>query len=111
MNNEINNEAMEFGPDIMTLLDDEGNEHQFEVIDSLELDDERYMALVPVFDEAEELLEDSGELVILKVVEEDGEEFLEAIETEEEFNKVSAIFMERLEDEFDIIDSDETDVQ
>ncbi len=111
MNNEINNEAIEFGPDIMTLLDDDGNEHQFEVIDSLELDDERYMALVPVFDDAEELLDDSGELVILKVVEENGEEFLEGIATEEEFNKVSAIFMERLEEDYDIIDNDESSVQ
>ncbi|MFQ9871552.1 MAG: DUF1292 domain-containing protein [Oscillospiraceae bacterium] len=60
------------------------------------------MALIPVFDDAEELLEDDGELVILKVVQEDEEEFLEAIEDEEEFNRVSAIFMERLQDDYDI---------
>ncbi len=111
MSNEINNnEAMEFGPDIMTLLDDEGNEHQFEVIDSLELDDERYMALIPVFDDAEELLDDDGELVILKVVEDNGEEFLEGLESEDEFNKVSAIFMERLEEDYDIIENDDSSI-
>ncbi len=95
-------EEMEFGPDLMTLLDEEGNEHEFEVADTLEDNDERYMALIPVFDDAEELLEDDGELVILKVVQEDEEEFLEAIEDEEEFNRVSAIFMERLQDDYDI---------
>lgn len=95
-------EEMEFGPDLMTLLDEEGNEHEFEVADTLEDNDERYMALIPVFDDAEELLEDDGELVILKVVQEDEEEFLEAIEDEEEFNHVSAIFMERLQDDYDI---------
>ena len=95
-------EEMEFGPDLMTLLDEEGNEHEFEVADTLEDNDERYMALIPVFDDAEELLEDDGELVILKVVQEDEEEFLEAIEDEEEFNGVSAIFMERLQDDYDI---------
>lgn len=95
-------EEMEFGPDLMTLLDEEGNEHEFEVADTLEDNDEHYMALIPVFDDAEELLEDDGELVILKVVQEDEEEFLEAIEDEEEFNRVSAIFMERLQDDYDI---------
>ncbi|MFQ9871553.1 MAG: hypothetical protein ACLRVT_00480 [Oscillospiraceae bacterium] len=29
-------EEMEFGPDLMTLLDEEGNEHEFEVADTLE---------------------------------------------------------------------------
>ena len=108
MNNEINNnEAMEFGPDILTLLDEDENEVQFEVIDTLEVDDNRYMALVPVFDDAEELLDDDGELVILKVAEEDGEEFLEAIDNEEEFNKISNMFMDRLEDDYDIIKGEE----
>lgn len=95
-------EEMEFGPDLMTLLDEEGNEHEFEVVDTLEDNEERYMALIPVFDDADELLEDDGELVILKVVQEEEEEFLEAIEDEEEFNRISAIFMERLEDDYDI---------
>ena len=40
-------EEMEFGPDLMTLLDEEGNEHEFEVADTLEDNDERYMALIP----------------------------------------------------------------
>lgn len=94
-------EGMETGPDILTLSDDEGNEHQFEVVDTAEVDGSTYMALVPVFDEAADLLEDSGELVVLKVVEEDGEEFLEVIEDEEEFNKMGNFFVERLSDTFD----------
>ncbi len=93
-------EEMEFGPDILTLVDEEGTEHAFEVVDSLEQGDQRYVALVPVLDE-EDALEDSGELVVLKSVEVDGEEFLEAIEDEAEFDEIAAIFMERLQDEFD----------
>lgn len=92
----------EFGEDILTLMDEEGEEHQFEIVDALELGDDRYMALVPVFDDAEELLEDDGELVVLRVVPgEGGEDFLEPIEDEKEFDKVAAMFMERLEDEFE----------
>ena len=95
---------MEYSPDLLTLIDEEGAEHQFEVADSLEQDGKRYMALVPVFDNAEELLEDSGELLVLEVVEHEGEGYLEPIEDEELFNKIAGIFMERLEAEFDFIE-------
>lgn len=89
--------------DLMTLTDDEGVEHEFEVIDTLDLDDERYMALIPVFDAPEDSLDDSGELVILKVVVDEAakEEYLEPIEDDAEFTKVADMFMERLEDYFD----------
>ncbi len=89
---------------IITLVDDNDEEREFEVVDSAELDGQEYVALVPVLDEPQEVLEDSGELVILKVVEEDGEEFFDAIEDEEEFDRISAIFMKRLEDVFDFED-------
>lgn len=100
MNDELDN-GMNNDTDFITLIDEEGVEHEFEVVDSAELDGQDYVALVPVFDQPEELLEDSGELVILKVVEDDGEEFLDAIEDEAEFDKISAIFVKRLEDVFD----------
>jgi uncharacterized protein YrzB (UPF0473 family) len=70
----------EFGTDLLTLVDEDGIEHEFEIADILEMDDQRYMALIPISSDATEALQDSGELVILKAVEEDGEEFLEAIE-------------------------------
>lgn len=92
---------MDFGADTLTLVDDEGEEHEFEVLDSAEIDGLSYLALAPVFDEPEELLEDNGELVVMKVVEEDGEEFLESIEDEDEFKKVADFFMDRLSDTFD----------
>lgn len=95
---------MDLGADILTLVDEDGVEHQFEVVDSAEVDGQNYMALVPIFDEPEDLLEDSGELVILRVVEDGGEEFLEAIEDEEEFDKIGQFFMDRLSDVFEFED-------
>ena len=95
---------LEFGADILTLVDEDGVEHQFEVADTMEEGGKRYMALVPVFDDAEEMLEDSGELVVLEVVEHDGENFLEPIEDEALFNKIAGLFMDRLEEEFDFIE-------
>lgn len=52
------------------------------------------MALSPVFDDPQESLDDSGELVILKVVTVDGQEFLETIEDEDEMDEIADIFME-----------------
>lgn len=93
----------EYGMDVLTLVDEDGVEHEFEVIDTLELQEERYLALVPVFDDSQEMLDDSGELVILKVMSEEGseEEYLEPIQDEDEFNNVSQIFMHRLEEFYD----------
>ena len=96
----------EFGADILTLLDEDGVEHEFEVADTMDLDGVEYMALIPVLS-PEEALEDSGELIVLKVVMEDGEEFLEPIMDELEFNRIADIFMNRLEGEYDFIDEDE----
>ena len=37
-------ENEEYGPELITLIDDEGNEHEFEIIDTLELGEQRYIA-------------------------------------------------------------------
>ena len=87
---------------IITLVDDEGIEHEFEVADVLEMDGSEYIALVPVYEEED--VDDDGELVVLKVVAEGVEEYLEAIEDEDEFNKIAAIFMERLGEEYDFVE-------
>lgn len=94
----------EFLPDILSLTDEEGNEYNFEVLDRIETDDGRYVALLPVYDDPQEQLEDSGELVILKVFEEDGEEYLEQIEDEDEYATVSDAFINRLQDLYEIED-------
>ncbi len=89
--------------DIVTLVDEEGNEHEFEIIDSLVHNETEYLALQPTFDTPEESLDDSGELVLLKVVDDTDEEnfIMEAIEDDEEFETISKMFMERLEEIYD----------
>ena len=95
-------ENKDYNPDIINLTDDEGNEYNFEVLDAIESDDGRYLALLPVHETAEELLEDSGELVIVKVGEEDGEEYLYPIEDDDEYETIADAFVDRLEDFFEI---------
>ncbi|MDD2956412.1 MAG: DUF1292 domain-containing protein [Oscillospiraceae bacterium] len=96
-------EEMEFGPDIVSLSDEDGTEYQFEIVDRLEKDGNLYYALIPVIDE-NNLSDDNGELVVLRSAGEGEDEYLEAIEDEDEFNEIAAIFMEELADEFDFVD-------
>lgn len=94
--------AEEYNPDIVSVIDEDGVEHTFEMLDAIETDTDRYVALIPYFENAEEILEDDGELIILKVEEENGEEYLTPIESAEEFDEIGQIFEERLSDLFDI---------
>ncbi len=90
----------EFNPDLVSVIDENGVEHIFEELDRIETDTAKYVALLPVYDEAEDILDDDGELIILKVCEEDGETYLEPIEDDNEFNEVGKIFEERLSELF-----------
>ncbi|MGN0443643.1 MAG: DUF1292 domain-containing protein [Acutalibacteraceae bacterium] len=92
--------------DIITVTDDDGIEHQFEEIDRIETEDAKYVALLPVLESAEEILEDDGDVIVLKVIEEGGETYLQQIEDEEEFADISDIFQERIAEMFEY-DEDE----
>lgn len=82
----------EYGSDYITITDDEGNEFELEHLDTLELNDEVYMSFLPAdLDEQE-----NPEMVILKVVEEDGEEIFSTLDSDEELQLVYEKFMERL---------------
>lgn len=96
----------EYNPDIVSVVDEDGKEHIFEELDRIETDDAKYVALLPLYDEKEKLLDESGELIILKVSEENGETYLEPIEDDEEFNEIGNIFEERLADMFDFDDEE-----
>ena len=84
----------EFGPNFVTLTDDEGNDIELEYVDALEHNGTTYMAFFPV-GEDEENEEEYG-LVILKSQMENGEEFLVTIDDEEEIDKVYDLFMEQI---------------
>ncbi len=90
----------EFNPDLVSVIDENGVEHIFEELDRIETDTAKYVALLPVYDDAEEIIDDDGELIILKVCEEDGETYLEPIEDDNEFNEIGKIFEERLSELF-----------
>ena len=88
----------EFGPNFVTLTDDEGNDVELEYVDALEFNGTTYMAFFPVMEEDSEEEENEEEygLVILKSQMEDGEEFLVTVDDEEEIDKVYDLFMEQI---------------
>ena len=98
----------EYNPDIVSVVDEDGKEHIFEELDRIETDDGKYVALLPMYDDPQEYIDDSGELIILKVEEDkDGETYLCPIEDEEEFNEVGMAFEERLSELFDFDDEEQ----
>jgi uncharacterized protein YrzB (UPF0473 family) len=84
----------EFGPNFITVTDEDGTELVLEYVDALEHNGTTYMAFFPAEDESESA-EDYG-LVIMKQVEEDGEEFLSTLDSDEELNEVYDLFMEQI---------------
>ena len=99
----------DYNPDIVTVIDDEGKEQVFEVLDRIETDDAKYVAMIPYFEDEEDLLDDSGELIILKVNEENGETYLEPIEDEQLFDEIGRIFEDRLSELFEISEDEEAE--
>ena len=84
-----------------TLTDEEGNEIEFELIGSGEVDGVMYYAMIPA-EEAEDENRDTFEYVILKSeVDEDGDKSLFTIDDDEEFDKLADIFEDELFDEID----------
>lgn len=85
---------------ILVLVDEEGLEHQFELLAELEIEDEKYRVLVPLADMNEDLDEFELEVVILKVVyDEDNNEFLSDIEDDEEWERVADAWQELVDSE------------
>lgn len=97
----------EYNPDIYTLVDEEGVEQTFELLDVMELEGERYFALVPYYESTDELLDDDGDLIVLKSQMDGDEELMVSIDDEEEFQRVGNIFLEKLADMFEYEDEPE----
>ena len=92
-----------FGPDFITVTDEEGNDFELEMVDSLEHNGITYYAMFPAVEEDEatgqpkDVDADDEEygLVIMKAIVENGEELLCTLDSDEELDTVYELFMER----------------
>ena len=96
------NEEM-YEPDIISVNDEDGNEILFELLERYETDDDVYVAITDYRDDDEDIVEADFEVIILKVVTDDnGDEYLEEIQDEMEYEQVSDILMSKVEEKFDV---------
>lgn len=84
-----------YGSDFMTIVDEDGEEFELEILSSTEYNGCTYLAVIPAGSEEG----DTPEVSILKSVEEDGEDVLCAIEDETELETVYNIIMDQLYEE------------
>ena len=97
----------EYKPDLITLVDEDNVEHNFEILDTIENEKGVFYALYPIFDNAQEYVEDSGEYYIMEVIEENGEEQLAEVEDEALLDELAAVFEKHFEEMFDDVDEEE----
>lgn len=84
--------------EVITLLDEEGKTHEFNLVDVIELESKRYAILQPANQEEE--------AVVLRVE----DDTLVAIEDEEEFDRVVEAIQESAEyDEVKLLDNEDSD--
>lgn len=82
-----------FDDSIYTLTDENGNDEDFVLIGSAEIDDKVYHALVP----AAQADSENAEYVVLRQdKDENGEDLLVTIDDDEEFDRVADIFEDEL---------------
>ena len=88
--------ADKYGSDFITIVDEDGEEFELEVLMSMEYNGSTYQAVIPAVDAGEEA---DLEVSILKNVEEDGEIILCAIEDEQELETVYNLMMDAMYEE------------
>ncbi|MBN2898532.1 MAG: DUF1292 domain-containing protein [Clostridia bacterium] len=76
---------------VITLVGENGENVDFEVIADFEVNETEYAVLLP--------LDGSDEAVIFKVIEDGDEPILEPIEDEDEFQMASEVFFELMDEE------------
>ena len=90
-------EQKNYGDDSITITDEEGNSYELEKLseEDIEYQGRVYRAFLPVGENEDEIYE----MILFRIVEEDGEEILETIDDEDEMEAVYEIFMDRLFEE------------
>ena len=79
----------EMANDMVTLIDEDGKELNFELLDALEIEGKRYVVLQPLDPEATEGAVEEDEAIILRLeTDENGEEIFANIEDDAEWDMV-----------------------
>ena len=100
----------EFDANLVSLLDDEGNEYEFEIIEELDYEDKHYYALMPLFEIPDEDDMENVYMIFEDILDENGEPQLAEIDDEELLDTLAGLFEEKFDltmSEFDDEDEEE----
>ena len=89
----------EFGSDFITIIDDDGAEIELEVLDTMEYNNQTFVAFLPA--DMDENDPDYGIIILRSVLDENGEELFESIDDEDELQDVYEHFSRILFDDED----------
>ncbi len=84
----------DFGSDFVTIVDDEGQEFELELLDSLDYKGKSYVAFLPA--DMDEDDPDYGMIILRSSLEENGEEIFDTIDDDDELQEVYDSFMKVL---------------
>ena len=76
----------EFGSDFITIVDDDGQEFELEVLDTMDYKDQTFVAFLPT--NMDENDPDYGIIILRSVLDENGDELFESIDDDDELQDV-----------------------
>ena len=88
-----------FGGDFITIVDDDGQEFELEILDSMDYNGESYTAFLPA--DVDENDPDYGLVLLCNAVDENGDEVFDTIDDDDELEDVYNQFMRNLFDDED----------
>jgi uncharacterized protein YrzB (UPF0473 family) len=91
----------EFTPDLYTLIDEDGEEVKFELIDMMDYEGNRYYAMTPYIEEEIESLEGDAEIIILRSDMDGEEEILVTLDDDDLYDRIGNLFLERINADLD----------
>lgn len=102
----------ELPDELVTLVDEEGHEHEFMLLDIIMVNDHEYAIMLPVSSEEEDAAEEDAaeeeqEAIVFRIDDSDGEQSLTVVEDDEEWEAVAAAWEEMAVREFDEWDDEE----
>ena len=80
-----------YGSDYITIIDDDGQEFELEVLDTMDYNGETYMAFLPA--DMDENDPDYGMIILRVVQDENGDDLYESIDDEDQLQDVYEHFM------------------
>ena len=89
----------EFGSDFVTIVDDDGQEFELEVLDTMDYNGQSYTAFLPT--DMDENDPDYGIIILRCVIDENGDELYESIDDDDELQDVYEHFSVLLFDDED----------